>query len=131
MNFLGAGLGKVLTKTVQRKVVGLKRLEWQAPIDAVQVFVDSRANGDSAIIWFRYSCFRLERSTGEFRIPEAHFPQSFVGVVLGALGEPTKNKDRAFWVDFLEVNFLPGALALDGRADDQLNYDCFWHLHPP
>jgi hypothetical protein len=53
------------------------------------------------------------RKSGDFRIPEAHFPESFVGVVLCALGEPTKNKGRAFWVDFLEVNFLPGALALD------------------
>jgi len=43
-----------------------------------------------------------------------------------------RNKDRAFRVDFLEVNFLPRALALDGRAaGDQLHYDCFWHLRPP
>jgi hypothetical protein len=54
-----SGRGKVLTKTVQRKLVGLKRLERQAPVDAVQIFIDSRAVSDSASVWFRCSRFRL------------------------------------------------------------------------
>jgi hypothetical protein len=40
--------------------------------EACSVFIDDRADGDSASVWFHCSRLRLERSAGDFRIPEAH-----------------------------------------------------------